>query len=403
MRHLSENLLELQAGFNHRGQVWHLIMVGCKGDLPFLAKTGNFVRHWLRADRKDDARTRHRPSPGVCWLCLGGTDGRPWEDVNQNALWNATPTTIPWEIPSPLMSLFHSAGSPETMFHTDLFHNFHGGLGMYFVSSSLVECLSLLDGTVDERASQMTAAHVEWASMKGNRLPHSGRFKKQRVGLTSLQVMPDAKWAKFDDTRSYLSFMEWWLLRRQDAVGRSEVLRRVLAATQAANRLFHVLYTPGLWMESSEAAEVAKLGRIFVKIYAELASICYGEGRLRYPMVVKMHMCDHEFRRMLKVCNRRWILNPLCKTTQADEDSCPRGFLFSVHLSLKACFSGLCGTGGTPFQKGECKDQCIPNPTTVLIKGQKSLGQASKVTWLCGQFQSGIQMQENCLRSGLCR
>ena len=321
MEHLSQDLLQLQKGFNHRGEVWHLILVGCKGDLPFLAKTANLQRHWLRAERKEEARSRQRPAPGVCWLCLGGTDGRPWEDVNQNALWNVTPCTIPWDTPPPLLSLFHSAGSPETTFHTDLFHNFHGGLGMYFVSSSLAECLSLLDGTVDERVSQLTAAHRAWSSIKGNHLPHSGVFKKQRIGLTSLQVMPEAKWAKFDDTRSYLSFMEWWMLQRENAVRHSEVLSRVLAAVQASNRLFHILYTRGLWMLSSEAAEAGKLGRIFVKLYAELASICYGEGRLRFPMVVKMHMCDHVFRRMLKMCNQRWVLNPLCKTTQADEDT----------------------------------------------------------------------------------
>ena len=316
---MADDLLQLQKGFRHCGETWYLINIGCKGDMPWLAKTGDFSRHWLRAERKAQARSRSAPLPGVCWLCLAGTAGKPWEDVNQDAAWAKSPTTSPWASRPALLDLYHSSRQPEAIFHADLFHNFHGGLGMYFVSSSLVECMALISGTVDEKVDQMAKGLAEWAALPGNSMPHSGKFCKQRIGLTSMQVMPDAHWSKFDDTRVYIVFLHWWLERRENQINGDPILSRILVGLQAANRMFRVLYGSGLWMESSETLEAGRLGRVFVKIYAELANLCFEARRLRFPMVVKMHMCDHTFRRMLQVGHQRWALNPLTKATQADE------------------------------------------------------------------------------------
>lgn len=53
-----------KGGFNYNGERFHLICLGMKGDLPYLAKTGNFTRHWLRAERKvkdDTSDSKKRP------------------------------------------------------------------------------------------------------------------------------------------------------------------------------------------------------------------------------------------------------------------------------------------------------------------------------------------------------
>ena len=70
--HLVDDLLQLRQGFLHHGEAWHLVCIGCKGDMPFLVKTGGFERHWLRAERKANARSRTRASPGVCRLVWRG-------------------------------------------------------------------------------------------------------------------------------------------------------------------------------------------------------------------------------------------------------------------------------------------------------------------------------------------
>ena len=320
-RHLAEDFLHLQCGFQYRGERWHLIVIGVKGDMPFLAKTGNFVRHWLRAPRKEK-QDRSKPLPGICWLCLGGTeDGGPWEDCNWNCQWSMVPNKVPWECPPPWLHLFHSPTFPETMFRPDLFHNYHGGLGMYFISSAIVECMCLVEGSLDVKVQHFAEQLREWASLKGNRMPHSGHFCKERIGLTSMQVLPDANWSKFDDTRVYHSFLLWWLEKRANECEGNQVLISILDALRVIDRFFHILYTSGLWLESTKASVTGLLGRQFVKLYCELAHICYNDRRLRFPMVVKLHMFDHSSRKLLALAAKnKWILSPLADTVQMNED-----------------------------------------------------------------------------------
>ena len=289
--------------------------------MPFLAKTGNFVRHWLRVPRKE-TKSRSKPLPGICWLCLGGTDdGGPWEDCNWNCQWSMVPNKVPWEFPPPWLHLFHSPTFPETMFRPDLFHNYHGGLGMYFISSAIVECMCLVEGSLDVKVQHFAEQLREWASLKGNRMPHSGPFCKERIGLTSMQVLPDASWSKFDDTRVYHSFLLWWLEKRANECEGNQVLSRILDALRVIDKFFHILYTSGLWLESTQAAEIGLLGRQFVKLYCELVHICYNDRRLRFPMVVKLHMFDHSARKLLALAAKnKWVLSPLVDTVQMNED-----------------------------------------------------------------------------------
>ena len=287
--------------------------------MPFLVKTGGFERHWLRAERKANANSRARDPPGVCWLCMAGTPNCPFEDVNLGAAWATTPNLLPWRSQPPLLRLYHSRSAPWEMFMPDIFHNYHGGVGMYFIASSIVECLSIIPGTIDEKVEQLAVDLQNWSQKKGNRLPHSGIFSRDRVGLTSWQVLPEAKWSKFDDTRVYHSFLQSWLESRENQIQGNDILCQIAMGVRKINRMFHILYTSGLWMESSESKEAAQLGQEFLHIYCKLAHTCFVAGRLRYPMVVKMHMIDHQVRKMKQQSRNTWSLNVLAAAVQADE------------------------------------------------------------------------------------
>ena len=302
--------------------------------MPFLVKTGGFVRHWLRAERKANAATRARAPPGVCWLCLGGTENCPFEDVNLNAKWAVTSTTPPWETTPALLSLYHCPSCPETFFRPDIFHNYHGGLGMYFIASAIVECMSLVPGTIDDKVQHFAGELQLWATRPGNRLPHSGPFTRERVGLTSFQVLPEARWSKFDDTRVYHSFLQNWMEKREDQVNGDALLSRVLQGLRSINRMFHILYTSGLWMEPHETSDAARSGRKFLRGYCELAHMCYNSGRLRFPMVVKMHMVDHQVRKMLGQSKHPWSLNVLSESVQADEESVLQICIFLIFFHI---------------------------------------------------------------------
>ena len=322
---LVDDLSKLQRGFNYNGERFHLICLGMKGDLPYLAKTGNFTRHWLRAERKvkDDTSDSKKARPaGVCWLCYAGTDeGGPWEDFNVDCRWAKVEAPEPWIERPTVLRLFHQPSCPEALFRPDIWHNYHGGVGKYFIASCLAEALSLVSGSSkNEKIHQVDELLRAWARKKGNKMPHSGGFCSERIGLTSYQVQPDASWSKHDDTRVYHKFLEDWLGSEETACLSDPVLARILWSVRSINRMFSILYRGGLWLTKSEALEAGTLGRRWLFLYAELAEIALKAGKLRFPLVVKHHLMDHHIRSMLEGSNHDWSWNCLADSVQLDED-----------------------------------------------------------------------------------
>lgn len=326
LRRLVDELPVLQGGFTYQGKRWHLINLGLKGDLPFLAKTGNLERHWLRAERKaaDMKKTKGKPGDGpagVCFLCNAGKlDVGPFEDFNLNCNWAQCPVTAPWSVRPSVLDLYHDPSCPERVFKPDIWHNFHGGCGKLFVASSMAECLTLVEGSKPAKFQQVNDLLRTWAKKPGNGMPHSGSFCSERIGLTSYQVQPDASWSKHDDTRIYCKFLEWWLSTREDDIRDDPILLRILHAARSINHVFKVLYESGLWLTKQEAFEAGTLGRNWLRLYVELAEICYKESRLRFPLVVKHHMLDHAFRDLLEGSQKEWTWSPLIDSVQMDED-----------------------------------------------------------------------------------
>ena len=318
---MMDDLLSLQKGFQFQGEQWHIVCLGLKGDMPFLRSAGGFTRHWQRAVRKesDDALP-----PGVCWLCLAGTrPGGPFEDFNMDALWSQVPTVEPWAQRPVVLKLLHCPERPHDYFKPDVWHNYHGGAGKTFIASALAECLTLLGGSKDAKIEQLNDLLHVWAKRPGCKLPHSGPFCQERIGLTSFQVLPEGSWSKFADTHIYHRFVEWFLNQRLEEIRNNEILSKVLKAVKEINNFFSTLYSSGLWMEAGEAQKAGMGGRKWIELYAQLADTCVRQRRLRFPVYVKFHMLDHHFRQLIEQAGRsQWVLNILCESVQADEDSC---------------------------------------------------------------------------------
>ena len=347
MQTLADELLALQAGFTHNQQTWHLILIGVKGDMPFLSKTGHFDRHWLRAPKKSETSKRsktgkERAPPGVCWLCLAGQTPHPFEDFNKNASWATAAPTPPWSRRPCFLQLWHAPSEPWSMFRPDIWHNYHGGVGKNFISSSLVEALELFQGSKENKVLEMAALLREWAGKPGNSMPHSGNFCSERVGLTSMQILPEAVWSKHDDTRVYHAFLQDLLESRVDSFQGDPVLTRILDALQSINRSFQVLYESGLWLTRSEANLVGSLGKRWLRLYSELAFMSHQAGKLRFSLVVKHHMMDHSYRRLLDQSKKSdWTLSPLCDSVQMDEATCLGASRYCCILMTMYCHKAV--------------------------------------------------------------
>ena len=163
MANLAEQLLTLQHGFEYNQQQWHIIVLGVKGDLPWLTKAAGFQRHFLRAQRVENRKSREQPV-GICFLCHAGRCQVPFEDFSDHARWVDDGSDVPWLQTPSLLKLYHDPEHPSRFFKPDLFHNSHGGAGKDWVASALTECLILLPGTSkDAKIEAMAAIMRTWS------------------------------------------------------------------------------------------------------------------------------------------------------------------------------------------------------------------------------------------------
>ena len=325
-------MLELQeTGFTYRGEQWHIACLGVKGDLPFLRTAGGFTRHWQRAVRTQGNTAPH----GVCFLCLAGTvPGGGFEDFNVDARWSTIGTVEPWTAKPSLLRLFHCVDKPHDYFKTDVWHNYHGGAGRTFIASVLTECLSLLPGSKESKISHMNDYLHLWAKRPGCKLPHSGPFVSERIGLTSFQVVPEGSWSKFADTYVYHKFVEWFMTEKREQFRGDAYFEMMFEAVQTINATFSTLYCSGLWQLPNEAHACGTGGRRWLELYARLAHKCYVDRRQRFPIYVKFHMLDHQFRRILAGSKLKWCYNVLAESVQQDEVPC----LFTFYVLRFFCY-----------------------------------------------------------------
>ena len=105
-----------------------------------------------------------------------------------------------------------------------------------------------------------------------------------------------------------------------DLVSENETLKSILDATRCINRSFKILYQSGLFLTSEEALEAGQLGRTFLRLYVHLAYSFYEKKQLRFPLVVKHHLLDHIYRRLISGSKMEYSLNCLLDSVQMDED-----------------------------------------------------------------------------------
>ena len=118
-------------GITVGGEQWFLVLIGVKGDQPALNKAGRFTRTFqhLQGDK------------GVCFHCLAGQAGLPWEDLTSQAHWrNTLYAERPWVDfrPSCCLPVPYSREAPERMFRSDPMHLLKLGVGRHFLASSII-------------------------------------------------------------------------------------------------------------------------------------------------------------------------------------------------------------------------------------------------------------------------
>lgn len=199
-----------EEGLDIRGTRFYVSCLGVKGDAPYLAKAGMFNRSFLRRPTR---ATSKKACSGVCHLCMAGKEDVdfpvPFEEYGtENPAWLGTVGLLtPYDAPSPLLQIpFDRAGTTETLFRYDLFHNWHSGMGKYFAASAICICLELIDASIDQAFEQITADFKEYCARK-KECPYHKKLTKSLFGVEQgFRDCPDAGWSKGDFTRLILQW-----------------------------------------------------------------------------------------------------------------------------------------------------------------------------------------------------
>lgn len=197
------------------GQEWtiRLVCTGIKGDWPFLIETGALERHFRRAPKR--GASAMAPS-GVCHYCLAGLPGYSFADCSSQPAFESpgaqrsAAAMAPWSEITPFtekLPMFRAF--PPLLYKVDLWHNWHLGVGRYFIASCVVLLSELFPGRgVEARLAGISRCWVEWCRSNQQR-PLLRKFDRANLGYTSELEWPEGCWQKASTTT--LLMVSWML------------------------------------------------------------------------------------------------------------------------------------------------------------------------------------------------
>ncbi|CAE7946366.1 HERC2 [Symbiodinium sp. KB8] len=151
-------------GLNLQNKHLHFLVIGVKGDLPFLQKAAHLERTFLNV-RKAPEKASSKPLSGCCHLCLAGTAGFPFEEFNRAPKFTETMgacNPYPWSHLPPFVEYIpHVRANPAALLRLDLMHIVHLGVGRDFTGSSCVVMLGLYEDatSVSEAIDRLSRAN----------------------------------------------------------------------------------------------------------------------------------------------------------------------------------------------------------------------------------------------------
>ena len=183
------------------GSKYYLAFLGQKGDMEFQAKSSHAVRNYLHLG----------VDKGMCFTCLAGHDGFPFEDCTDLAAWIATMhSRSPFDPanPEPLGPI-PFGDKPELKYLPDLFHFLKHGIYRDAGGSAIVLLgrLGYFDANVpgESRAQEAildrTWQHFKfWVSTEG-KCVHLRSFSRQMLHLGTNTAFPWGGWKGSDSMR----------------------------------------------------------------------------------------------------------------------------------------------------------------------------------------------------------
>lgn len=317
------------------GERYRICVIGCKGDLPYLQKTGNLVRAFNTGVKR--GKEAKKPK-GVCHLCLGGTsDDYPAEEIQtRDPRWLQTVAVqLPWEVTPPFIQhMYHDVSDPAAFFMPDLWHNFHLGVGKAYVASVVQLCLTFVPAPNLEAKWAWLSAHYRAFCQGEKRQPHITKLTGYLMSYGDKTGAMGA-WSKGALTTNFVKWLPALIAALPD--DEQGYLKECADAAQHMNALFGSLFTAAAFLDANEGSYIANLGFAFLCVYNKMAHVCYNAGRpYLFPMYPKLHHLHHTWIKILQdITSAGYAINPLVTACQQDEDAIGRTSRISRRVSIR--------------------------------------------------------------------
>lgn len=334
--HVARSLSKcLEEGYvDDRGHRFRIVLLGVKGDAPYLSKAAHFYRSYNTTAKRGQERG---PPKGVCPYCLAGTPGYPAEQVDTSKpRWLETVAVkLPWlKRPAFIRHLIHDPGDPASFFKTDIWHVFHLGFGRSWVASVVQLVLPVLPlQNLEEKWEFLTSEYLGWCNTN-KKQAHISRITPYLMSYNDSSGAM-GNWHKGALTTN---LMQWLvdLLGKVPADAQG-LLMKCRQASYRMNSMFSILYRSGAFLSEHEATFVSQQGLEFLACYSGLAAALFRDGKQwMFPLYPKLHMFHHL---MLDIANQarsaKVALSPMLWACQIDEDVVGRSSRLSRRVNIR--------------------------------------------------------------------
>ena len=294
------------------------IILGLKGDLPFLSKAGRLTRTFLHI-RKGPERPNSKPLTGCCWLCYAGSAQWDFEDLSSEPRWLQTSGKLnppPWDaVPLFFDHVPHIVEEKASFFTIDVLHIYHLGIGRDYGGSALVSALAVYDGSTPEE--RIEAMNVDLAAFlkRSRKQVHFRLLTRELLGFKGTGYTT-GHWSKALDTPVLIDFAAFVLQKNKEMYDNSRLFQVLVSGCNAIGQCMRTLLKGSLWLDRAEARMAGRAGLHFLACYQKAANIAFADRLLRFNLVPKLHMFHHVALYLAKgSLQRDFTLNPLAQAT----------------------------------------------------------------------------------------
>ena len=326
----------LDKGFTDksRGETFRVVILGVKGDAPYLSKVGHFYRSYNTTTKRG---TETSDPKGCCPYCLAGTRLCKAEEIaTAMPSWIKTiGVKLPWvREPEVIKNLVHDRSSPADFFKSDIWHVFHLGFGRSWIASVVQLVLPQLPcQNLDEKWDFLTEHYLRWCE-RNKKQAHVSRITAYLMSYNDSSGTR-GEWHKGALTSNLMG----WLVDLLGDIPRDNdgFHMRCREATYRMNAKFSLLYRSGAFLNFQESTFVVEQGLNFLEIYYGMAVEMFGRGRQwMYPLYPKAHIYHHLILQVLwqaKACDQS--VNPLLYACQMDEDMIGKASRLSRRVNIR--------------------------------------------------------------------